>query len=120
MLFVVCVHVAPACAGEYAMMKAAVERGWLDERTTVLETMTCFKRAGADIILTYCAKDAARWLCEDGEPLHRGQTARPLLAEAKRRVPCRYSTTVGIVCSVVIHHSHLLRQGRRAMAVRGR
>ncbi|CAM9413552.1 unnamed protein product [Ectocarpus sp. 4 AP-2014] len=53
-------------SGEYAMMKAAVERGWLDERAAVLEAMTCFKRAGADVILTYYAKDAARWLCEDG------------------------------------------------------
>ncbi|KAG5188291.1 ALA dehydratase [Tribonema minus] len=53
-------------SGEYAMMKAAVERGWLDERAAVLETMTCFKRAGADIILTYYAKQAAQWLCEDG------------------------------------------------------
>ncbi|CAM9541221.1 unnamed protein product [Chrysoparadoxa australica] len=53
-------------SGEYAMMKAAVERGWLDERAVVLETMTCFKRAGADAILTYYAKDAAKWLCEDG------------------------------------------------------
>jgi porphobilinogen synthase len=53
-------------SGEYAMMKAAVEKGWLDERSVVLETMTCFKRAGADIILTYYAKQAAQWLCEDG------------------------------------------------------
>ncbi|CAN0330769.1 unnamed protein product [Ascophyllum nodosum] len=53
-------------SGEYAMMKAAVERGWLEEREAVLEAMTCFKRAGADVILTYYAKDAARWLCEDG------------------------------------------------------
>jgi porphobilinogen synthase len=51
-------------SGEYAMMKAAVERGWLDERDAVLETLLCFKRAGADAILTYYAKDAARWLHE--------------------------------------------------------
>jgi porphobilinogen synthase len=49
-------------SGEYAMMKAAVERGWLDERDAVLESLLCFKRAGADAILTYYAKDAARWL----------------------------------------------------------
>lgn len=53
-------------SGEYAMMKAAVQNGWLDEKKTVLETMTCFRRAGTDTILTYYAKDAAKWLCEDG------------------------------------------------------
>lgn len=51
-------------SGEYAMMKAAVERGWLDERESVLESLLCFKRAGADAILTYYAKDAATWLQE--------------------------------------------------------
>ncbi len=49
-------------SGEYSMMKAAVERGWLDEKDAVMETMTCFKRAGADIVLTYYAKQAAKWL----------------------------------------------------------
>lgn len=53
-------------SGEYAMIKAAVERGWLDEKAVVLETLTCFKRAGADIILTYYAKQAAQWMKEDG------------------------------------------------------
>ena len=48
-------------SGEYAMLKAAAERGWLDERPAVIETLTGFKRAGADIILTYHAKDAAQW-----------------------------------------------------------
>jgi len=52
-------------SGEYAMIKAACERGWLDERSVVLETLTCFKRAGADIILTYYAKQAAKWINED-------------------------------------------------------
>ncbi len=52
-------------SGEYAMVKAAAERGWIDERRVVLETLTGFKRAGADLILTYHAKDAARWL-QDG------------------------------------------------------
>ena len=46
------------------MIKAAAERGWLDERRTVLETLLSIRRAGADIILTYHAKDAARWLAE--------------------------------------------------------
>ena len=53
-------------SGEYSMTKAAVEKGWLDEKSTVLETMMCFKRAGADVILTYYAKQAAKWLVEDG------------------------------------------------------
>jgi len=49
-------------SGEYAMVKAAAARGWIDERRVVLETLTGFKRAGADMILTYHALDAARWL----------------------------------------------------------
>jgi porphobilinogen synthase len=49
-------------SGEYAMVKAAAERGWLDERQTVLETLTGIHRAGADIVITYHAKDVARWL----------------------------------------------------------
>jgi len=53
-------------SGEYCMIKAASERGWLDERAVVLEALTCFKRAGADIILTYYAKQAAIWMKEDG------------------------------------------------------
>ncbi|AEG59889.1 porphobilinogen synthase [Desulforamulus ruminis] len=52
-------------SGEYAMIKAAAEMGWIDERKIVLETLTGFKRAGADIIITYHAKDVARWLRED-------------------------------------------------------
>ena len=46
------------------MVKAAAERGWIDERAVVLETLLCFKRAGADLILTYHACDAAAWLKE--------------------------------------------------------
>jgi porphobilinogen synthase len=49
-------------SGEYAMVKAAAANGWLDERRTVLEILTSIQRAGADIILTYHAKDIARWL----------------------------------------------------------
>jgi porphobilinogen synthase len=49
-------------SGEYAMLKAAAANGWLDERAAVLEALTSMKRAGADLILTYHAKDAARWL----------------------------------------------------------
>jgi porphobilinogen synthase len=49
-------------SGEYAMVKAAAARGWVDERRIVLETLTGMKRAGADMILTYHAPDVARWL----------------------------------------------------------
>ncbi len=49
-------------SGEYAMLKAAAQNGWLDERGCVLEALTSMKRAGADMILTYFALDAARWL----------------------------------------------------------
>jgi porphobilinogen synthase len=51
-------------SGEYAMLKAAAAQGWLPERACVLESLTAFKRAGADGILTYFALDAARWLKE--------------------------------------------------------
>jgi len=49
-------------SGEYAMVKAAARQGWLDEKKIVMEILTAIKRAGADIILTYHAKDVARWL----------------------------------------------------------
>jgi porphobilinogen synthase len=51
-------------SGEYAMLKAAAQNGWLDERAVVLESLLGIKRAGANAILTYFAKDAARWLTE--------------------------------------------------------
>jgi porphobilinogen synthase len=58
----------PTCAynvsGEYAMVKAAARNGWIDEKRVVLETLTGMRRAGADMIITYHAKDAARWLKE--------------------------------------------------------
>ncbi|MGB8356499.1 MAG: porphobilinogen synthase [Chthoniobacteraceae bacterium] len=49
-------------SGEYAMVKAAAQNGWLDERATVLEMMTSFKRAGADLIATYWAREIAGWV----------------------------------------------------------
>tara|TARA_Y100001968_G_scaffold205801_1_gene189008 strand:+ start:14873 stop:15874 length:1002 start_codon:yes stop_codon:yes gene_type:complete len=49
-------------SGEYAMVKAAAERGWINEKSVVLETLLSFKRAGSDLILTYHACDAAKWL----------------------------------------------------------
>jgi porphobilinogen synthase len=49
-------------SGEYAMLKAAAANGWLDERAAVLEVLTSIRRAGADLVVTYHAKDAAAWL----------------------------------------------------------
>jgi len=49
-------------SGEYSMIKAAAANGWLKEKETVLESLTCIKRAGADLIITYFAEDVARWL----------------------------------------------------------
>ena len=51
-------------SGEYSMVKAAASRGWIDERRVVMEILTSIKRAGADVIVTYHAKDVARWLTE--------------------------------------------------------
>src|SRR5690606_3950325 len=53
-------------SGEYAMLKAACERGWLDERKVVLESLIAIRRAGADLILSYFAPEAAVWLREEG------------------------------------------------------
>ncbi|MSQ22868.1 MAG: porphobilinogen synthase [Dehalococcoidia bacterium] len=55
-------------SGEYAMVKAAAANGWLDERRATLEVLTAIKRAGADIILSYHAKDACRWLAGERYP----------------------------------------------------
>lgn len=49
-------------SGEYSMLKAAVQNGWLDEQQVVMEAMTCFKRAGTDAVLTYYAKQVAEWI----------------------------------------------------------
>ena len=52
-------------SGEYAMIRAAAERGWIDERSAVIESLTCIKRAGADLIITYFAEEAAGWASEE-------------------------------------------------------
>jgi porphobilinogen synthase len=52
-------------SGEYAMLKAAAANGWIDERRAALEALTGIKRAGADLVITYYAAQAARWLAED-------------------------------------------------------
>lgn len=57
--------VAYNVSGEYSMIKAAAQNGWIDEKAVVMEKLTSMKRAGADLILTYFAKDAAGWLNED-------------------------------------------------------
>jgi porphobilinogen synthase len=54
--------VAYQVSGEYAMLLAAIERGWLDRDRAILESLSAFKRAGADAILTYFARDVARTL----------------------------------------------------------
>jgi porphobilinogen synthase len=51
-------------SGEYAMIKAAAAQGWLDEKAAVREVLTGIRRAGADFVITYHAKEAARWLTE--------------------------------------------------------
>jgi porphobilinogen synthase len=51
-------------SGEYAMIKAAAMKGWMDEVKVTLETLTAIKRAGADLIITYSAINAAQWLKE--------------------------------------------------------
>lgn len=62
--------VAYNVSGEYAMLKAAAAHGWLDERSAVLETLTAIKRAGADLIITYHAQEAARWLSDTLPAIH--------------------------------------------------
>ncbi|MCK5640338.1 MAG: porphobilinogen synthase, partial [Gammaproteobacteria bacterium] len=52
-------------SGEYAMLMAASQNGWLNEKAVIMESLLCFKRAGADGILTYFAKRVAQWLKED-------------------------------------------------------
>jgi porphobilinogen synthase len=54
-------------SGEYAMLKAAAERGWLDERRVVMESLTAIRRAGADVILTYYARQVGAWLAGEGQ-----------------------------------------------------
>lgn len=54
--------VAYNVSGEYAMVKAAAAAGWIDEKRVVIESLTCIRRAGADLVITYHAKDVARWL----------------------------------------------------------
>jgi porphobilinogen synthase len=74
-------------SGEYAMLKAAARLGWLDERRAVLEATTSIARAGADMTITYYAKDLARWLSEaaseqvstlDSPVAPRGSLSRPV------------------------------------------
>jgi porphobilinogen synthase len=56
--------VAYNVSGEYSMIKAAAQNGWVNEKEIVLEKLISMKRAGADLIVTYHAKDAARWLSD--------------------------------------------------------
>jgi porphobilinogen synthase len=52
-------------SGEYSILKAAAANGWLDERAAAMEALTAIRRAGADIVITYYAKDVAAWLAEE-------------------------------------------------------
>ena len=52
-------------SGEYSMVKAAAQKGWVDEKRIVMEVLTGIKRAGADIVITYHALEAARWLRDE-------------------------------------------------------
>jgi porphobilinogen synthase len=52
-------------SGEYAMLRAAAERGWVDERAAVLESLMGIRRAGADLIITYYARQVAGWLLDE-------------------------------------------------------
>ena len=84
--------VAYNVSGEYSMVKAAAQRGWIDERRVVLESLTGMRRAGADAIITYHAKDAAGWLAEepvdDGlRPRARHAGSERLFAAAQRVLP---------------------------------
>jgi porphobilinogen synthase len=81
-------------SGEYAMVKAAVQRGWADERSAALEVITGIKRAGADLIITYWAKDLTRWLEEPPpevlppwEPPQKRAAAPAASAPAHRKPP---------------------------------
>lgn len=56
--------VAYNVSGEYSMVKAAAQNGWIDEKSIVLEMLTSMKRAGSDLIITYFAKDAAKWIAK--------------------------------------------------------
>src|SRR5207248_1431093 len=57
-----CPTAAYAVSGEYSMIKAAAANGWIDEKAVTLESLLAMRRAGADILITYAAKDVARWL----------------------------------------------------------
>ncbi len=59
-----CPTAAYAVSGEYSMVQAAAKRGWVDERAVTMESLLSMRRAGADIIVTYAAAKAARWLKE--------------------------------------------------------
>lgn len=59
---ILCPLVAYNVSGEYSIIKAAAAQGWIDEKQAVLEILTSIKRAGADLIITYFANDAVRWL----------------------------------------------------------
>ena len=71
-------------SGEYAMLKAAARNGWIDERRAMLETLTAIRRAGADIIITYYAREAARALCMTRWPVVHDREDLPVYVPRRR------------------------------------
>ena len=92
-------------SGEYAMIKAAAARGWLDERQAALESLTAIKRAGADIVVTYWAKDLAAWLSTTRSELWRRATAL---------IPGGVNSPVRAMRAVGLDEPVFVRRGRGA------
>ncbi len=90
-------------SGEYSMLKAAGEKGWLDERAAAMESLVAIRRAGADVIVTYFAKDAAAWLPRRGAQPRRMKPAdgittakaKPKLRSRRTAPRCRSTTPTG-------------------------
>jgi hypothetical protein len=76
-------------SGEYAMIKAAAQNGWLDEERIMMETLLAIRRAGADLIITYFAEAAARVLCSRG-----GEERRKAAAKAAKNAKAEKGTWV--------------------------
>jgi hypothetical protein len=94
-------------SGEYAMLKAASLKGWLDERRAVLEALTSITRAGADMTITYYAKDVARWLGD--EAVSSQQSAVSSQPSAVSRQPSAVSRQQSAVSKRVCHPEGSLR-----------
>jgi porphobilinogen synthase len=78
-------------SGEYAMLKAAIANGWLEEQRAVLEAVTGIRRAGADLVITYFARDIARWLYQDARSEFLSAAKDPVLSHTRDSSPSRSS-----------------------------